>query len=319
MKLEYIIFITPNKLNDLSCQLMHNLDMMEIHSLWNPKEEDVHSIPSETALVVSDTELGTQFAAHHHFPYILKWDETNPVSPVPKPVCYFDQIENLTCEYLSNQWKRAHHLPITVTATKRLILKELTLEDFETLYTIRDMETMRSSLPAQDTLENELEKHKHYITYQYEFFDYGLWGVYLKDGTLIGQAGIQNQEYHNQTILELSYLIAPEYQKKGYATEAVLAIYDYVVSNLKQERLLAIIAKNNLPSIKTAMNLGMKRCEEVEHLGFSCNYYIIDDIRDFVVRYHSEQKRVNAAKSAFRSAMKHPVQEVYSKYKKKFK
>ena len=71
-----------------------------------------------------------------------------------------------------------------------------------------------------------------------------------------------------------------------------------------------------MPSIKTAMNLGMKRCEEVEHLGFPCNYYIIDDIKDFVVRYHSEQKRAKAAKSAFRNAMKHPVQEVYSRYKK---
>lgn len=316
MRLKYIIFITTNKINEDSCLLLHNLELMEIHSLWNPSAEEVHSLPSDTTLVVSDTELGAQFAGSHKFPYILKWDETNSVSPTPKPVCYYDQIEALTCEYLTNQWKRAHHLPITITETRRLILKELSLEDYEKLYFIREKKSMISFLPVQDTLENELAKHKHYIMYQYEFFDYGLWGVYLKDGTLIGQAGIQNQEYRNQTILELSYLIGPEYQRKGYATEAILAIYDYVVSNLQQNRLLAIIAKNNLPSIKTAMNLGMKRCEEVEHLGFPCNYYIIDDIKDFVVRYHSEQKRAKAAKSAFRNAIKHPVQEVYSRYKK---
>lgn len=317
MNLKYILFMTQTKMNELSCQLLHNLELMEIETVWNPVEEEVHSIPPKAALVVSDTELGAQFAANHQFPYILKWDETNSVSPTPKPVCYYDQIESLTCEYLINQWKRAHHLPLTITESRRIILKELTLENMETLYAMRDLKTMRAFLPAQDTLANELEKHKHYMKYQYEFFDYGLWGVFLKDGTLIGQAGIQNQEYHDKTILELSYLIAPEYQRKGYATEAILAIYDYVVSNLQQDRLLAIIAKNNLASIKTAMNLGMKRCEEVEHLGFLCNYYLIEDIEDFTARYHSEQKRVNAAKSAFRSAMKHPVQEVYSKYKKK--
>ena len=140
--------------------------------------------------------------------------------------------------------------------------------------------------------------------------------MYDKNDILIGQAGIQNCEYQNETWLELSYLISPQFQRNGYATEAILAIYEYAVKELEQNRMVAIIANQNLASIRTAMNLGMKKREVTEHLGFPCHYYVINDIKDFLTRYKREQKRVQAAKSAYRNAMKHPVQEVYSRYRK---
>lgn len=315
MKLSLVIFYSLRSLNHISCKLLENLTLMDIRYYWNPSPADVISLNPKETLVVSDTLEGISFAEHHHLPYIQLWDETSVPSQTARPVCYYDRIESLSCAYLENQWRRANHLPITVAKNSRLNLTELTLDDYRILYKILKDETIAPKLPPLDSLEIQLEKHQQYITYQYEFFDYGLWGIFRKNGELIGQAGIQNYEYHGKTMLELSYVIAPAHQRKGYATEAILAIYEYIITNLEQNQVLAIIAKNNQASIKTAMNLGMKRHEEVEHLGFCCNYYILGNIKDFLVCYEKEQKRTIAAKSALRSALKKPVQEVYTKYR----
>lgn len=316
MNLKNVIFFTSETLDETSKKLLHQLEFMDVTPFWNPTGEDLLQIDINQSLIVSDTASGSHYAAKQGIPYIEKWNEALQNNDSPKPVCYYDAISALHYPYLLNQWKRAHHIPIEAITSNRLVMKELSIEDYKELYTIRQNPSIQAKLPALESLETELEKHQHYIQYQYEFFDYGLWGLYRKDGTLIGQAGIQNHEYQNETWLELSYLVAPEYQRNGYATEAILAIYEFVVNDLEINRLLAIIANNNLPSIRTAMNLGMKKKEAAKHQGFDCHYYVIDNINDFLVCYKNEQKRVNAAKSAFKKAMKHPVQEVYSRYRK---
>lgn len=316
MKPDYILFFTDTNPDAQVSTLLQSLKELHIQTYWNPDLEELPVLSKEHVLAVCDTEQGADFARQNQLPYIEKWNPEQSFTKKPAAICYYDAVSALTCEYLLNQWKRGNHLPLTIAKSQNLYLKELTVADYTRLYSIRQSASMVDLLPPLDSLEEEIEKHKHYITCQYEFFDYGLWGVYLNDDTLIGQAGIQNHEYNGQTMLELSYLIAPKYQRKGYATEAILAIYEYVISELEQNQLLAIIAKKNLPSIRTAMNLGMKRKEDVQHLGFDCNYYCIDNIHDFLIYYQSESKRRAAAKSAFRNAKKHPVQEVYSRYRK---
>lgn len=313
MHLKNLLFFSEhmNEISELSCYQdlkKHGL------SLFLNTIHDIKKLSPYETLLVADSRLGVSYAVQTQIPYIEKWTEGQVSSSVQKPVCYYDDIAHLDYKYLENQWKRAHHLPLVIAATKRIQLRELTLEDIPGLYQIRKTESMKKVLPALDSLETELEKHRHYIACQYEFFDYGLWGIFLPDNTLIGQAGIENMEYHGQVMLELSYLIAPDYQQQGYATEAILAIYQYIEKSLQLNQLAARIAKNNLPSIRTAMNLGMKRKESTLYCGFDCNYYIQDNIHDFLVFYKSEQKRVKAARAAFQSAKKNPVQSVYSRY-----
>lgn len=317
-----------------------------IHITTNPalNHEFRKILDPNRTLVVTDNEVGCNFAIQHNIPFILKWNENNLCFTqstnslkTTKPTCYYDDIQLLDYQYFLNQWKRSHHFPLTIAKTGRIELRELTMEDIPVLYQLRKNDSFSKTLPALDSLEVELEKHLHYIPYQYEFFDYGLWGIFISDSEpthlphntplktkkeqcnahpntiLIGQAGIENIEYQDETLLELSYLIHPHYQRQGYATESILAIYRYITESLELNKAIAIIAKNNLPSIKIAMNLGMKRKESVMHCGFDCNYYVIDNIHDFLVCYDSEQKRVRAAKSAFQKAVKKTVQSVYSR------
>lgn len=313
MQLKNILFFsdTINNVSELPCQ--EELKRHGLSLFCNPIHYN-KELSLEETLLVADTKTGVSYAVHNQIPYIEKWTEAQMSASSFKPVCYYDDILSLTYGYLENQWRRAHHLPLTIATTSRIHLQELTLEDIPVLYQIRETESIRKILPPLDSLEIELEKHRHYITCQYEFFDYGLWGVFLLDGTLIGQAGIENMEYNGNTMLELSYLIAKKYQQQGYATETILSIYKYVSESLEINQLAARIAGNNLPSIRTAMNLGMKRKESTLYRGFQCNYYIQENIHDFLIFYESEQKRRKAAKSAFQSARKHPVQKVYGRY-----
>lgn len=314
MYLDTIIFFSDVcQLKPLN-RLLADLTTSRRKIYWNPSIDDTLILNPKHTLIVTDNEYGSSYANRYEIPYIEKWSESYSSLP-QKPVCYYDCMSQLTSDYLTNQWKRAHGLPLTISNTARLILRELTTKNIPALYAIRERDEILAHLPAMDSLESELEKHTSYIKNQYEFFDYGLWGVFLKNGTLIGQAGIQNKEYQDKCMLELSYLIAPEYQKKGYASEAIIAIYEYAIERLECNQMIAIIAKNNLASIRTAMNLGMKRQESVEYLGHDCNYYINDNLSDFLVIYKSEQKRVRAARSAYDYAQKKPVQEVYTRYR----
>lgn len=314
MKLNTILFFSDTYEQEPELNVLEELHQSGCHVYWNPAHSATLSLDKQNTLIVTDHELGAAYANHNQIPYIEKWSDTYSYLS-QKPICYYDNISQLTVDYLENQWRRAHGLPLTIANTTRLTLRELTNHDIPTLYQIREKKEILAYLPQLESLEIELDKHTSYIKNQYEFFDYGLWGVFLQNGTLIGQAGIQNHEYQSKSMLELSYLIAPEYQKQGYATEAILAIYQYAIEHLECNQMIAIIAKNNLASIKTAMNLGMKRMESVEYLGQHCNYYLNNNLSDFLVIYESEQRRVQAARSAFEYAQEKPVQEVYKRYR----
>lgn len=314
MKLDTILFFSDTYEQEPDLIFLEHLRQKEYLVYWNPAHSATLSLDKTTTLIVTDHELGAAYANHNQIPYIEKWSDTYSYLS-QKPVCYYDNINQLSADYLENQWRRAHGLPITIAHTERLNIRELTNDDIPYLYQIREKKESLEHLPQLESLEIELEKHTAYIKNQYEFFDYGLWGVFLQNRTLIGQAGIQNHEYHDSSMLELSYFIAPEYQKQGYATEAILAVYRYAIEHLEYNQMIAIIAKNNLASIKTAMNLGMKRMESIEYFGRSCNYYLNDNLIDFLVFYESEQRHAQAARSAYAYAQEKPVQEVYKRYR----
>ncbi|MEI7530117.1 MAG: GNAT family protein, partial [Elusimicrobiota bacterium] len=57
---------------------------------------------------------------------------------------------------------------------------------------------------------------------------------------------------------ELGYTLAPEHQGKGYATEAVVRVVEYLFK-LKKHRITATADPRNTPSIKLMERLGMRK------------------------------------------------------------
>ena len=56
--------------------------------------------------------------------------------------------------------------------------------------------------------------------------------------------------------MEINYMLKPEARHKGYASEAVRRIIDYVRSEFHVKRFIAEIHKDNLPSVALAERNG---------------------------------------------------------------
>ena len=88
----------------------------------------------------------------------------------------------------------------------------------------------------------------------WELRGYGLWAV-ERDGTLIGRVGLWQPEGWEG--LEVGWLLGRDAWGHGYATEAARASVEFAWAELGAERLISLIAPDNLASARVAERLGM--------------------------------------------------------------
>lgn len=90
----------------------------------------------------------------------------------------------------------------------------------------------------------------------------GAWlqlAVCLKDGNvMIGDVGLHFSE-DDVSQVEIGYTISPDHQHKGYATEAVRAVMDYLFTVLGKRRITASIDPRNTPSAAVLERLGFRQ------------------------------------------------------------
>ena len=91
----------------------------------------------------------------------------------------------------------------------------------------------------------------------YRNVGFGLNHVALKeDGTPIGICGLLKRETLEDADLGFAFL--PEFRRQGYALEAATAVLDYGCTRLGIERIIAILAPDNLASAKLLRKLGFE-------------------------------------------------------------
>ena len=92
----------------------------------------------------------------------------------------------------------------------------------------------------------------------------GMNALILKNSnTLIGHAGLLTQKIDCNIELEVAYSLLPNHWKKGYATEAALKCKTVAFEQGYCQKLVALIAPSNTPSIAVAKRLGMKKEKRV--------------------------------------------------------
>ena len=142
--------------------------------------------------------------------------------------------------------------------TKRLILREMTEEDFAPLYRVlADRELMQhypytfDEARVRDWIHKNLER--------YQIFGFGLWAVCLKETSeMIGDCGLTMQNINGQIKPEIGYHIEAEHQQKGYATEAAKAVRDWTFRNTPFNMVYSYMKHTNEPSARTAMAYGCR-------------------------------------------------------------
>lgn len=172
------------------------------------------------------------------------------------------------------------HLLTRVLETERLLLREMTPDDFPALCRmLRDPEVMYA-------YEGAFSEEEAWVWLRRQMSrcrgnGYGLWAVVDKaTGEMIGQCGLtwQDSLVPGKQALEVGYLFQKDVWHHGYATEAARACRDYSFDTLGAEEVWSFIRDTNLPSQAVARRNGMSvrgtlvkhyKGVDMPHLAFS--------------------------------------------------
>lgn len=151
-----------------------------------------------------------------------------------------------------------------IIETERLILREMTMDDYDAIYAvIADDENMKHYPHTFDE-----EKVRNWITRninRYEIFGFGLWAVVLKEtGEVIGDCGLTMQIIGGQIKPEIGYHIRRDCQRKGYGSEAAKASLDWSFEHTPFNIIYSYMKYTNVASFSTAIANGMHQVDEFE-------------------------------------------------------
>lgn len=144
-----------------------------------------------------------------------------------------------------------------ILETDRLRLRRLTLQDRADIHSVLlDAHTMTvMHLPcsekfADQWLNRQIAQYKSHMPAN--------WYVERKaDGAFLGIMGLNLTEADGVRCAELGYLIHPDYQRQGYASEGAKACMEYAFQVLNADYVTASIAADNTPSLSLAEKLGL--------------------------------------------------------------
>ena len=195
-------------------------------------------------------------------------------------------FEEVDADFLVRIFERFHHIPWTIAATNRCVIREFCMEDLDALIDLYDQPGVTYQLDAKGqrqpgyieplfAREEEAEYQQAYITHMYGYYGYGMWLVFDRaTGTLIGRAGLEHRDFDEQTELEMGYVIAPAWQGQGIATEICSAIIKFAKEELDFPRLNALTDAKNAASIALLEKLGFVYTEDSDAAGSRMRRYV---------------------------------------------
>ena len=148
--------------------------------------------------------------------------------------------------------------------TKRLLLREMTMADYDALYAVlADSDIMQHYPHTFD--EKRVRGWIDRNMKRYQVFGFGLWAVCLKDsGEMIGDCGLTMQNINGMIKPEIGYHIRKDMQRKGYAREAAVAVRDWTFTHTPFQMIFSYMKYTNDPSAKTALSWGCHQVDEYE-------------------------------------------------------
>lgn len=171
---------------------------------------------------------------------------------------------------------------IKTLETERLILRELKLEDAEEVYKNWTSDDDVSRYVRWCTHKN-IEETKEYLKYEIkrcEEGNYYTWGITLKENSeLIGAIAAFPSEDNR---IELGYNISQKHWNKGYTTEALKRVMDYLINDIGIKHFRCAHAVLNPASGRVMQKAGFKyakneMCEKFYgSSSFKCKVYYLD-------------------------------------------
>jgi RimJ/RimL family protein N-acetyltransferase len=144
-----------------------------------------------------------------------------------------------------------------ILETPRLVLREMGLGDLDFVAAmLAHPEVMR--FYPQLYSRQDAEAWIRRTLARYERDGHGLWLVLEKDGgEPVGQVGLAKQLLEGIDEVEAGYLIHHPFWRRGYASEAALAVRDRAFTALDRSSVISLIRPINRPSQGVARKIGM--------------------------------------------------------------
>lgn len=149
-----------------------------------------------------------------------------------------------------------------IIETERIILREMTRDDFDALYRVLgDSDIMRHYPYTFD--EKRVMNWINRNIERYGIFGFGLWALVLKEmGEMVGDCGLTMQNINGTIKPEIGYHLRRDVQHKGLAREAAMACRDWTFENTPFNAVYSYMKRDNTPSSGVAMANGMKLVKE---------------------------------------------------------
>ncbi len=165
-----------------------------------------------------------------------------------------ERVEEMEQDDFERLYRRLAGLPWEIIETERCRLREMTAADVDRLYEIyQDASITRYMENLFEDREKERNYAQDYRKYVYEFYGYGIWIIIeKKSGVIIGRAGIEPKGEN----VELGYMIASPWQRKGYAFEVCSAVLAYAWREVECSCVISRVQRENTASVGLLKKLG---------------------------------------------------------------
>ena len=162
--------------------------------------------------------------------------------------------------------------PFPVLETERLALRALSLEDAKAIFSLRTNKEVNEFIDRK--IPNNLSEARAFIDRISNLAENNkgiFWVIESKSSNeLLGTIGLRNFE-DDENYAEIGYEIDPDYQERGYMSEAFEPILEYGFNTLELKTIEAFTHKNNVASIALLEKLNFVLDPERKDEGFENN------------------------------------------------
>ena len=165
--------------------------------------------------------------------------------------------------------------PKIILETRRLLLREMTLNDFDALKAvITDPETMKYY--THQYSDYDVVRWIDWCIDSYKRYGFGLYAVIYKEtNEMIGDCGVSMQTIDKVLRPEIGYHLNKKYHSQVIGKEMTRAMKNYFFNNFKFDEVYSYMNEENVPSYKTAERNGMKYIKTYEDDGEKLKVYKI--------------------------------------------